>query len=416
MKFLIIFPDWGYFPLSYRRTIPPLSPAILAGILRHYGDVQYIDERLQDIPFDAECDVVFISAMTNQVQRAYHIAEQFRKKGITVALGGVHASLLPGEAAQHADAVFVGEVEENLHLFLRDFKTGQVRAKYQCQNLDDETAVHHVPDRTIYPGKGYLPLDPIMFFRGCRLSCEACSVPQTQGKTVIFSPIADILTEIQNAQDYLFFINDDLYFHRSKIIDILTGMVGMKKNWLGLGSAEMARDETFLKLMKDAGCWLLYLDFGPREAIALNNPQRASGVMKQLQDRLARFSAQGLKIIGSFTFGYDFDTPAIFDNTLEFCVKNNIDEAEFHLLVPYPRTRLAQKWEQDDRLVCYDWQHYTATEVVFTPKNMSASQLHEGYLKAWRTFYQLPVSEEEAVFDIKSFRAFPTFKPDKAYY
>lgn len=414
MNILIVFPDWGYFPLPYRRTIPPLSPSVLAGILNSYGEVTFADERLEKIPYEKHFDCVFISAMTNQIHRAYQISAEFKKRGSFVVLGGVHPSLLPDEAEQHADAVFIGEAEETIPLFMKDWKAGTLKKRYVCQNWVDGGLSGTRADRSIYPGKGYLPLDPVQFFRGCRLNCEACSIPQTQGKTVVFRPVEVILEEIDGATDYLFFINDDLYFHQKKVMEIFRGMSGMGKFWLGLGAAEMAQNKEFLSEMKNSGCWLLYLDFGPREAIGLNHPERMTGVIKQMEDRISKFHDAGIKLIGSFTFGYDFDTPAIFENTVSFCKKNGIEEAEFHILVPYPHTRLAVKWERDNRITNRIWADYNATKVVFTPKNMTSNELYEGYLEAWRNFYG--IGYETGEFTIDSFRVFPDRKPERIIY
>jgi len=414
MNFLIIFPDWGYFPLPYRRTIPPLSPAILAGILKNYGTVKYIDERHEGVPFDEEFDCVFVTAMTNQIDRAYKICRKFKARDSCVVLGGIHPSLLPAEAEEFADAVFIGEAEETIPRFIRDLKSGTIQKRYICRNWAEVDVTRFQADRSIYPGKGYLPLDPIQFFRGCRLNCEACSIPQTQGKTVVFRPTDLILSEMEEATDFLFLINDDLYFHKQKIYEIFKGMEGMGKQWLGLGAAEMAKETEFLEAMERSGCWLLYLDFGPREAIALNHPERLKGVIGQMANRIRKFHDYGIKLIGSFTFGYDFDTPDIFDNTLAFCRDNKLEEAEFHLLVPYPNTRLALKLERDCRINCRDWGKYGATRVVFAPKNMESQQLYSGYLRAWKQFYDLDKVADD--FCVESFRVFPDDKPNRITY
>ncbi|MBN2383157.1 cobalamin-dependent protein [bacterium] len=416
MKFLLIFPDWGPFPLPYRRTIPPLSPATLAGILRHWGEVDYYDERLEAVPLDQTYDLVLITAMTNQVQRAYQLADHFRQQGTMVALGGVHTSLLPDEALNHANVIFVGEAEDTLPRFLDDLSKGVHDRRYQCQAPDAATLDRFTPERSIYLNKGYLPIDPIQFFRGCRLACEACSVPQTQGRIVLFRQDEAILSEIEKAQNYLFFINDDLYFHRKRLTSILESMRSMGRFWLGLGSTDMASDPKFLELMKMSGCWLLYLDFGPREAIAINQPERVPGFARKIADEIQRLKEHDIKLIGSFTFGYDFDTDSVFERTLDFCCKHGIDEAEFHLLVPYPRTRLAKKLEREGRILSKQWSQYTATHVVFQPKNMSTDQLLAGYHKTWASFYKIDQIVQKETFEIESFRAFPSQIPDKTLY
>jgi radical SAM superfamily enzyme YgiQ (UPF0313 family) len=89
----------------------PLAPAVLAGLTPVGVDMRFYDDRLEAIPFDEATDVVAISIETYTARRAYQIATEYRQRGVTVVLGGFHATLCPDEASLYADAVIIGEAE-----------------------------------------------------------------------------------------------------------------------------------------------------------------------------------------------------------------------------------------------------------------------------------------------------------------
>ncbi|KPJ70623.1 hypothetical protein AMJ52_09670, partial [candidate division TA06 bacterium DG_78] len=91
----------------------------------------------------------------------------------------------------------------------------------------------------------------------------------------------------------------------------------------------------------------------------------------------------------SFVFGFDDDTKAVFDDTLEFLYRNRITTATFNILTPYPGTRLYRRLKQEGRLISEDWSHYNHYTVTFRPKNMTERELAEGYFFLKKEFYSL---------------------------
>jgi len=114
MKILLVYPD-RYFAKEGRRIppllVPPLNLLTLAALTPSDFEVKLVDERIEEIPWEEEFDLVGITTLTADACRAYEIADRFRKKGIKVVLGGMHVSVLPEEALNHADSVVVGEAE-----------------------------------------------------------------------------------------------------------------------------------------------------------------------------------------------------------------------------------------------------------------------------------------------------------------
>jgi hypothetical protein len=98
---------------SRKALFMPLNLAICASLVPKDWSVEIIDECAISEPHQpkADCDLVGIGLMTTQAPRAHQLADEYRKLGVKVILGGIHASALPDEAQQHADVVAIGEAE-----------------------------------------------------------------------------------------------------------------------------------------------------------------------------------------------------------------------------------------------------------------------------------------------------------------
>ena len=109
MKVHFITPGWKKNPHPFRRVLfPPLGLMTLAAHTPKDVKVCIIDEHVDWIDFDEIPDLVGITTLTATAWRAYEIAKRYRTLGSKVVLGGIHASMVPDEALQHADSVVVG--------------------------------------------------------------------------------------------------------------------------------------------------------------------------------------------------------------------------------------------------------------------------------------------------------------------
>ena len=87
-------------------------------------DVIHVDEEAEEIDWNMDADVVGITFHTPSAFHAYDIATRFRSRGICVVMGGPHVTLLPQEASQYADVIFIGEAEGLWEEFLKGFEAG----------------------------------------------------------------------------------------------------------------------------------------------------------------------------------------------------------------------------------------------------------------------------------------------------
>ncbi len=386
MKVRLIYPHSGDFPIRYRSRIPPLGLITLAGLFPPEWEVKFTDERLEPIDFAEETDLVAMSAMTYQASRAYAVADVFRARDIRVILGGPHPSVVPQEASAHADAVVVGEAEGILPELLDDLKHGRPKPFYRCKEKVEMSNLSP-PRRDLLRGKGYLPVDMIQAARGCPVNCEFCSVTATFGRAYRIRPLPEIMREIEELGPYLFFVDDNLLLKKSFTVKLLEAVLPLQKKWVCLGSIRIADDLNLLDLMAKSGCWLMYVDMGPWLSASLSGINGGLRQKEKCYEAIERIHDAGIEMIGSFAFGFDHDDLGVFERTVRFCQDARLDEVEFLILTPYPKTRLFERLEEEGRILERDWAKYNTMNVVFQPKSMSADQLFEGYRLAWREFY-----------------------------
>ena len=132
MKILLISPCIDSKSKTLKSyMIPQLSLHLLAGLTPSEHEVKLVEEEIEDINLDTECDLVGISCMTSNAPRAYYLAQEFKKRGKKVVLGGVHPTILPEEALSYADAVVVGEAENVWEQLIEDIQKNRLQRKYK---------------------------------------------------------------------------------------------------------------------------------------------------------------------------------------------------------------------------------------------------------------------------------------------
>lgn len=413
MKLKLIFPEWGHFPLIYRRFIPVLGLSTVAALTPDTWDISFVDERIEPLTIQKDSDLVALSLMTPQANRAYQIADEYRALGVPVVLGGVHVSLAPNDALEHADAIVIGEAEGVWEKVIEDFEKGQMKKIYKC-----ETPPIEVPFPRwdiICNGKGYLPMNSIQVSRGCPVNCDMCSVPQTFGTTFRMRNVDTLINEIKKLDEYIFVVNDNLHLAKRRTRPFFEGMAQTAKKWVGLAPLKIADDPEFLNLLGISNCWSMYIDLSPWISAGLN--EVIDGVqVKKAGDYIKKIHDAGIKIIASFVFGFDHDENDIFEKTVAFAQDHKIEEVEFHILTPYPKSRLYERLKVQGRLITDDFSQYTTAKVVFRPNNMTPDELAEGYTEAWKMFYSDEYEDSDKGPVVRTFACFPLTREDLINY
>ena len=358
-----------------------LSLATVAALFPPDADIRIINDSIDTIDFREKVDLVGITAITSTAPRAYEIADKFRKRGVPVIMGGIHPTALPEEAALHADAVVIGEAEGVMQELINDFKTGKLKKFYHSQ-ARPSLANLPLPRKDLFAGsKYYRELDVVQTTRGCPFNCDFCSVTDFFGRTYRTRPIPEVIREIKQLSKHkiIFFVDDNIAGIPSYAKKLFKALIPLKIRWFGQASIIIAKDTELLKLAAKSGCLSLFIGF---ESISISSLKQVGKTVNRVRDYstgIKKIHDHGIGIIGAFIFGFDSDDESVFEKTVAFINRNQIELASFSILTPLPGTRLYKQMEAEGRIIERDWAKYTCGEVVFQPKLLTVDQLQNGY-------------------------------------
>ncbi len=414
MKILLVSPERErkkeeafLFRLSF------LNLPSIAAVTPPEVEVRIVDEAFEKIDFEEKADLVGITAQTPVAPRAYQIAKEFRRRGIPVVMGGVHASMLPQEALEQVDAVVVGEAEGIWPQLIEDVKKGQLRRMYSGSDFFDPSNLP-LPRRELLNEKFYFPLKLLETTRGCPHHCDFCGVSKFFGFRYRNRPVSEIERELKTlfaegpvmnsiSKNILSLLSKDLpYFLKRRLLYIIDSNVAGDRRfclellsllkqfdllWYGHAPVSIAFDQELLKGFAQSGCIAVNIgfeSFSTRNLKAMgkgfNQPVRYAEAVRRIHD-------QGVGIMGTFIVGLDDDDPGVFQRIIDFSVDSKLDWALTFIMAPYPGTESYLRLEEEGRILSRDWEKYDSLHVVYQPLGMSVEELEKGMRRAWKDVF-----------------------------
>jgi radical SAM superfamily enzyme YgiQ (UPF0313 family) len=375
-------------PIKY-SLFPPLGLATLAGYLGAEDDVSLQDEHVERLDLDDEPDLVVIQVYITSARRAYRLADHYRSKGAYVALGGLHVTSLPGEAARHADSIFLGPGEDTWPQFLADFRCGRPQPVYRSQvrTLDALPPIR----RDLIKRHLYLVPNSIVVSRGCPYACDFCYKEAffAGGKGFYTQRVDQALAEITRLPGrHLYFLDDHLFGDVGFASALFEGMRGVGRVWQAAGTVNSVLKPGLLEKAVAAGLRSLFVGFETLNPTALRAQGKVQNLHRDYNAAVRRLHDLGVMVNGSFVFGMDEDDASVFDRTVGWAIEQGIETATFHILTPYPGTALFDRMEAEGRILHRDWDLYDTRHVVFATRRMKAEELEAGYWRAYRDFYR----------------------------
>ncbi|HDH06342.1 MAG TPA: B12-binding domain-containing radical SAM protein [Nitrospirae bacterium] len=393
-KLLLILPRsekgfWGKVSKSGKAGFVRLSLPTIAALTPSDWDVEIFDSRTAPVDFNSEIDLVGITAFTAEIPNAYKIADGFRNRGVKVVMGGIHVSALPEETLEHADSVVVGEAEKVWEELVHDFEEGALKSLYHSDELFEMNGMA-IPRRDLLDRSIYTSFNSLQATRGCPFNCEYCAVTAFFGNKFRTRPIPDIIKEIKGFDTReFFFLDDNITGLPGHAKELFKALIPLKRIWGGQASIKIARDEELLSLYAKSGGRYVLIGFETLSEENLRKINKSWNSPDAYKEAIRKIHRAGINIIGSFIFGLDEDDTTVFKRTVDFVMENNIDAAQFHILTPFPGTRLFTAMEKEGRITDRDWSKYHTSEVIFRPKGMTADELQHGYWWAYHQTYSL---------------------------
>jgi radical SAM superfamily enzyme YgiQ (UPF0313 family) len=367
----------------------PITLAMLAAVVPEEmnAEIKIYDETADPIPLDLDADIIGITCITGTAPRCYRYADYFRTKGIKVILGGVHPSLKPYEAMEHADSVVVGLGEDSFVRALRDFKGGRMeRIYFQDENVTIEN--RPLPRKDLMNTEKYITMNTVEAIRGCSHTCTFCAYPKAFGTKLYKRTVENILDEIKTLKGRIVVFPDvnlisDVKFAK----ELFNAMIPLKKWWFGLTTSAVGLDDELLGIFEASGCKGLLIGFESVNQETQTSIHKGVNKVDRYRELMEKLHSHGIMVMGCFAFGSDEDGPDVFNKTVEMCVEAKIDLPRFSVITPFPGTQFYRELDAEGRITETNWALYDVEHVVFKPKQMTKDELEKGITTAWKKAY-----------------------------
>ena len=364
-------------------------PYLAAFVDEQYYTITLVDEYCQHVPYHKSFDLVAITVNTPNAPHCYEISEKFRQNGTKVVMGGPHATLLPQEVKKHCDYLFIGEGEITWPVFLREFRDGIPQDVYKS-DIPPKLSLLPVPRWDLLKRRRMMK-GAIFATRGCPYSCRYCNLKQIYHDCFRMRPIQDVVEEIQRLPSRFFvFWDDNLFADIDYAKKLFRALAPHKRKWAAQATLRDCKDEELLTLAKAAGCMYLFIGLESFSEASLSDAGKNINRVQDYKPLIDHIHRHGIMVQAGIVFGFDSDTKNVFDETLHACETLGIDGATVSILTPFPKTPIYEQFKKEGRLLSEDWSKYNSkTVVAFQPKNMTAVELLDGYLRLRRNFFSL---------------------------
>ena len=394
MEILLVQPKstgfMGQVSKSGRAGFARVTLTTIAALTPPKHKVIIHDARLSPPDYDKTWDLVGFTGMSCEIPHVYEMADQFRKKGIPVVIGGYHATALPEEALQHADIVVAGEAEGLWPTILDEMENGGPRQKIYKNKDFIEMRDMAIPRRDLLDREMYSVLATIQATRGCPYNCDYCTVSKFFGRSYRCRPIDEVVAEIKSQPDKKWmFLDDNLVAKADYAKELFKALIPLDINWGAQASFNITEDPELMDLYAAAGGEYIFIGFESISQETLKSVRKGFNRPDKYAEGICQLHKRGISIMGSFIFGLDGDDIGVFKRTVDFVNTTKIDIPLYNILTPFPGTKQYERMQGEDRIHDRNWANYDICHSVIKPKNMTSEELQHGWYWANRETYKL---------------------------
>ncbi len=382
--------------------LPGLGLPLLAAYTPSHWEVKILIEVVDDINFDEDCDLVGIGAMGHAIFRAMDIANEFRKRGRKVFMGGYMVSILPEFVKDYSDSIVIGDGEISYPQLLYDFETsGNIKPIYnqQLKNLENIPIPRY--DLLLEKKIGYML--PVQAGRGCPHACSYCSIACIYKGRYLSRPIDDVMRDILHIKKIgfkrFFLIDDNIASNPEYLFELAKRIKPLKMSWASQCTLLIAKNEALLNAVAGSGCSILSLGIESLSQEGLNSLNKSWVKVSETAKLLQKIQRAGIAPATEMIIGTDGDTPQSILETAEFIIKNKIPAPKFYILTPLPGTEFYKEMKQNGRLLHEDYKKYTAASCVFKPIHFSPEELETSYMELYEKVYSFSNILKRTIFN-----------------
>lgn len=387
-------------------SLPSLGLLYLAAVTPPGHELRYFEAtRDGDEPGEVyQCDLVAISTLSAQVFEAYAIADRLRASGVKVAMGGLHVSVRPEEAAEHADYVFIGEGEPTWPEAVRAIDAGAARRFWNANDLPAVDVRQLPTPRYDLLGERPYARFTVQTTRGCPWRCDFCASNVMLGRAYRRRPVEHVRADIEavmrlQPRPFIEFADDNTFVDKTWGKELCHQIEPLGLHWMTETDITVADDPELLQLMRRSGCRQLLIGLESPEQTSLEGVELRTNFKAQrfagCKDAVRRIQDQGITVNGCFILGLDGHGPEIFQQVLDFAEEIPLFEVQITALTPFPGTPLYERLLREGRMLkpkC--WELCTLFDVNFMPNWMTAEELRKGiYWLAERLYSEERINE-----------------------
>ena len=367
----------------------------IAALTPQNHKITIIDENQEQLPAEERFDIVGITAMTHQADRAYEIASEWRKRGSYVVMGGIHATVCPDEARKYVNTVFVGEAETMWSIFLEDFVRGNPKQLYdQSDFAPVELTNSPVPHYSLLSKYSY-PVVFVQTTRGCPHECEFCVASNIYGKKYKRKSIPQVIEEIKEiktlwSRAQIGFADDNMFVNRAYSAALVEEFKKLNFSWFAVCDVSVAEDDNLLRSMHESGCRNLLIGFESlckANLLTINSNGWKATKLDLYSEFVSRIQKHGIGVYGSFILGFENDTKETVDEIIEFINSNRLIGGHATILTPLPGSRLRKRFEQEAKILDRDWKWYTLWNAVIKHENFSTEEFERSIMRIFEGIY-----------------------------
>ena len=334
------------------------------------------------------CDLVAISTFSAQIFEAYAIADRLRRCGTKVALGGLHVSALPDEAAPHADYVVVGEGDNVWPEVVAAAERGEAPRRFDASDFPP-VDVSSLPSPR-YDLLGNRPYNrfTVQTTRGCPWRCDFCASNVMLGRPYRKRPVDHVVRDIRAIQalrghPFIEFADDNTFVDKEWGKELCRRLAPLHVKWFTETDVSVADDEELLDLMRAAGCRQVLIGLESPERAALDGVELRANfkarTWARYADAIRTVQSHGISVNGCFVLGLDAHTQDTFGAVLDFALTSSLYDVQITILTPFPGTPLYARLEREGRILQPGrWDLCTLFDVMYRPSLLSPDELREG--------------------------------------